>query len=314
MDEVYDVVIIGGGPGGNTAALYTARAGLKTLVLAKPGASGSLSLSEHIANFPGVPGPVHGTEVVNIIRRQAEYCGAEYRHEVVVTAELSSDPKMVYTNEGGVYPTQALIIATGAQERQTKVPGEEEFLGRGVSTCTTCDAPFYQGKTAIVTGNDDYAAEECLVLARYATKIHFMLPTTKPAISPGSLAELGQNPVIEMRHGWRLREVIGGENVHGGRFNTAEGEVTVDADGIFIYLGGARPCTSFLQGQLPLDETGAILVDRNYATGIPKVYAVGDVIAGHIRQAVVAAGEGCIAALMVEKELHQRQKVTPDYK
>ena len=312
MDEPYDVIVIGAGPAGCAAALYTARAELRTLLLDRPGKGGALGAAEHIANFPGAPGPISGAELVKIMRQQAQSFGAESRTGVVISVDFDSDPRVVCTAED-ISQARAVVIATGALERKTKVKGEEEFLGRGVSTCVTCDAAFYRGMTVIVAGNDDYAAEESLALARFADKIHFMAPTATPAISPDLLAGLQEHPQIDLRRGWRLREIIGDDRVRGTSFQTAEGEEYVEADGVFIYLGGARPTTSFLGGRLPVNEEGAIIVGRDFSTRVPRVYAVGDVTAGHIRQAAVAAAEGCIAALAIEMELRGRARNVPDY-
>jgi len=313
MDAIYDVVIIGGGPAGNTAALYTARAELRTLVLEKPGRSGALASTEHLANYPGVPGPVTGSALVATIRQQAEAFGADYSAGTVISVDLGSDPRAVFTNEGNYYQTRGVIIATGALERQAKIPGEEEFLGRGVSTCATCDAPFYRGKTVIIAGNDDSAGEECLAVARFAAASLLMTPTLPPRISPDMLAVLAAHPVVSINHGWRLREILGDDRFRAARFQTLQAEQIVPADGIFVLLGGAKPSTGFLRGQLSLDAEGAILTNPDHSTTIPRVYAIGDVAAGHVKQAIVAAGEGCVAALAIEKELRGRQKLSLDY-
>lgn len=313
MDAIYDVVIIGGGPAGNTAALYAARAELRTLVLEKPGRSGALASTEHLANYPGVPGPVTGSALVATIRQQAEAFGAVYCAGTVISVDLGSDPRAVFTNEGNYYQTRGVIIATGALERQAKIPGEEEFLGRGVSTCATCDAPFYRGKTVIIAGNDDSAGEECLAVARFAAASLLMTPTLPPRISPDMLAVLAAHPVVSINHGWRLREILGDDRFRAARFQTLQAEQIVPADGIFVLLGGAKPSTGFLRGQLSLDAEGAILTNPDHSTTIPRVYAIGDVAAGHVKQAIVAAGEGCVAALALEKELRGRQKLSLDY-
>ncbi len=312
MDELYDVIVIGAGPAGNTAALYTARANLRTLVLDRPGAGGMLASTEHIANFPGVPGPIPGRELLARMRQQAESFGAEYRAETVISLQFDT-PRTVYTNEGGLYHTRGLIIATGALERKTKLPGEEEFLGRGVSTCAACDAPFYREKTVMVAGNDDFAAEECLAVARFAAQVYLATPTTHPRITSPLLTEVTKHPRIAVRAGWRLREIIGDDRVRAVRVQTTAGEETLAVDGVFVLLGGARPTTGFLQGQLPLSDDGAILTTPDGATSIPGVYAVGDVTANHVKQAVVAAGEACVAALALEKALRGRPKLRVDY-
>ena len=314
METGFEVIIIGGGPAGNTAALYTARAELRTLVLEKPGQTGALATTEHLANYPGVPGPIAGHALVQTIKGQAQAFGAEYHSAVVIGVDLSGDPRAVFTSEGETFSAPGLIIASGALERQTKIPGEEELLGRGVSTCAACDAPFYRGKTVVVAGNDDHAAEECLAVARFAAHCHFMTPTRAPRISPPLWDALSAHPAILLHPGWQLRAIDGDTHVRAVRFQTLQAEETIETDGIFVLLGGAKPSSGFLNGQLPVNADGAILTRPDHGTDIPRVYAIGDVAAGHIKQAIVSAAEGCVAALALEKELRGRPKIALDYR
>ena len=175
-EDVYDVVIIGGGPAGATAALYAARADLKTVVIDKGLTAGALGLTTKIANYPGVPGEVSGAELVKTMRAQAEQFGARFVQDKVQAVDLESDPKMIFAN-GGTYITRAVVIATGAMGRGHRVPGEDRLLGHGVSYCATCDAAFFRDQVVAVAGNTDEAIEEALFLTRFARLVHFLSPT-----------------------------------------------------------------------------------------------------------------------------------------
>jgi thioredoxin reductase (NADPH) len=310
---IYDVVVIGAGPGGASAAIYTSRADLRTLVLDKPGRTGSLAYAEVVANYPGVAGPLSGTELVTRIRAQAESFGAIFGHDVVLGVQFDAEPKLVF-GEKATYETRAVIIATGAHERNNLLPGEQEYLGMGVSTCATCDAAFYRGKHVTVTGNDDHAAEEALAIAHFARTLVLAVPPGRSLLSPEALASLAGAGKVIVRQGTRIRAIAGdGTRVTGATLLTPEGETTIETDGVFLFVGGAKPSVGFLQGALPLDETGAIIVNEDRSAAVPRVYAVGDVAARHVRQAVIAAAEGCIAALAAERDLRGKKQLGRDY-
>jgi thioredoxin reductase (NADPH) len=308
MEELYDIIIIGGGPGGSTAAIYTSRAKLRTLVLDRLGRGGTLAVTGHIANYPGVPGPIPGMQLVESMQAQARAFGAEYRAETVIATQLTGEIKTVYTNEGSAFRSRAVVVAAGALERKTKIAGEEALWGHGVSACAACDGPFYQDKTVVVTGSDNYAAEEALSLTAFATQVHFATPALKTIVSAATMAELVAHPAITVHLGWALSEIFGEQTVQAARFTTHDGTVTLATDGVFLYLGGARPSTSFLQQQLPYDADGAILTGADQSTAIPGVYAVGDITAHPFRQSIIAAGEGCVAALAVQRYLRDPRR------
>lgn len=312
--NLYDLIIIGAGPAGSTAALYAARAELRTLVLSRPGRSGSLAKADLIANWPGAEGPLAGIELLARMRTQAEGFGAAFRTMPVSAVAFEGETKMVFGNAGETLEARAVLIATGALERKAHVPGEEKFLGRGVSVCGTCDGALYRGKTVIVAGNDDCAADECLALARFAARQYFLCPTQSSAISPALLQAMEAHPSIEFRRGWGVREIQGDDSMRAILAATPEGEVRMEADGIFMLLGGAKPTTGFLYGMVPTNDDGAILVHPDFSTAVPRVYAAGDVTANHpVRQAVVAAADGCVAALAVERDLRGRARLKADY-
>ncbi len=309
----YDVIIIGGGPGGATAALYAARADLKTLVIDKGLTAGALGLTGKIANYPGVPGEISGAELVKIMRAQAESFGATFVQDKVQAVDLTGDPKSIYAN-GGTYTARSVIIATGSMGRGQRVKGEDELLGRGVSYCATCDAAFFRDQTVAVAGNSDEAIEEALFLTRFVERVHFISPTPDLKADAHLVEALTSHPKITLHAGAALREVIGTEKVSAVRIAPrGRPEAIIDVTGAFIYLQGGKPVTDFLQGQLEVSETGCLVVDKEHQTALPGVYAVGDVLCNHIKQAVIAAAEGAIAAMAIEKQLHQRKQLAVDW-
>jgi thioredoxin reductase (NADPH) len=311
--ERYDVIIIGGGPAGATAALYTARARLQTLVLDKGLTAGALGLTAQIANYPGVPGPIRGDELVGRMRDQAASFGAEFVTDKVLRVELQGKPKQVWGGQG-VYQGQAVIIATGALGRTQRVPGEERLLGRGVSYCATCDGAFFRGREVAVAGNNDEAVEEALTLARFASRIHFLNPTPDLRATAKLAGELADHAHVTLYPATRIREIVGEERVEAVQVIPQQGgERTIPVGGVFIYLQGNVPITDFLEGQLPTSPDGCLLVDENLQTAIPGVFAAGDVLCKHLKQTVIAAAEGARAATAADRYLHGREQLRPDW-
>ena len=309
----YDVVIIGGGPAGATAALYTARADLKTLVIDKGLTAGALGLTSKIANYPGVPGEVSGAELVHIIRGQAESFGAAFAQDKVQAVDLESDPKMIFAN-GGTYTAHAVIIATGSMGRGQRVAGEERLLGHGVSYCATCDAAFFRDQVVAVAGNSDEAIEEALFLTRFVQRVHFLAPAPALKAAPHLVDEITSHPKIVLHLGASLREVIGETHVEGVRVAPrGQPEQVIPVSGAFIYLQGGRPITDFLGGQLETSQAGCLVVDKEFQTTLPGVYAVGDVLCNHVKQAVIASAEGATAGIVIEKQLHHRKQLAVDW-
>jgi thioredoxin reductase (NADPH) len=312
-EDIYDVIIIGGGPAGATAAIYTARAELKTLVLDKGLGAGALGMTSKIANYPGVPGKVSGAELVKRIRGQAESFGAHFVQDKVLTTNLRGEVKEVYGSKG-VYSGRAVVIATGAMGRTYTMPGEEQLVGRGVSYCATCDGAFFRDQEVAVAGNNDEAVEEVLFLTKLARRVHLLVPTPELKASPDLAAEVSQHPRAEIHLATRLREVVGEQKVEGVRVVPRGGEEQmVPVAGVFIYLQGGKPITDFLDGQLPITETGCLAVDETMQTNVPGVFAVGDVLCNHLKQAVIAAAEGASAAMALQRYLSGRDKLRPDW-
>jgi len=300
-ETVYDVVIIGGGPAGSTAGIYTARANLSTLVLDKGLTTGALGITSKIANYPGIPGELSGAELLKTMRAQAESFAAQYVNDKAIGTDLAGSPKVVYGN-AGVYPARAVIIATGSLGRSNLIKGEAEFLGRGVSYCAVCDAAFFKDEAVAVAGKNDEAVEEALYLARFASQVTLLCPTPELVASEELIAELKANSKIEVLLGAAIHEIYGNTHVEGIAYaqRGKEGEQKLAVKGVFIYLQGGVPITDFLQGQIETSAQGCILVDREFQTNVPGVFAVGDVLCQHIKQAVIAAADGATAGIAVE--------------
>jgi thioredoxin reductase (NADPH) len=311
--DIYDVIIIGGGPAGATAALYTARAGLKTVVVDKGLTTGALGVTGRIANYPGLTEEVMGAELLERMREQARSFGAEFVSDKVIGVDLKNEKKMVFCNQH-MLDGRIVIIATGSMGRGTKIKGETEYVGKGVSYCATCDAAFFKDQEVLVAGNSDEAIEEGLYLTRFASRVHFLNPSEE-LIAPRELVEeLEDNPKVTLYKEAKLKEIGGNGKVDSARFELkGAGEQTLPISGAFIYLQGGRPITDFLEGQLEISEKGCLMVDHEQRTSIPGVYAVGDVLCEHIKQVIIAAGEGALAGMSAEKALRGRRQIVVDW-
>ena len=310
--QVYDVIIIGGGPSGGSAAIYTARADLKTLVIDKGLTAGALGMASKIANYPGLPQPVEGAELVRKIRHQARSFGATFINEKVLRVNLEGSPKQIFTGEGA-YEGRAVIIATGSMGRTNRIPGEERLVGRGVSYCATCDAAFFRDQEVAVAGSNDEAVEEALTLARFASRVHVLAPQSDLRASDALVEELTAHDGVTVHPAARIEE-IRGENTVEGVEVVAHGETeTIPVNGVFVYLQGNVPVTDFLDGQVSKNEEGCLIVDENFQTNAEGVFAVGDVLCKHVKQAAIAAAEGVEAAVSVDRYLHGRESLRPDW-
>lgn len=313
-DNQYDVVIIGGGPGGASAAIYTARADLKTLVIDKGLTAGALGITGKISNYPGVPGPVTGAELVETMRGQAESFGAQFLTDKVVGVDLKSEPKMVMAGTGAFY-AKAIILATGSMGRISSVKGEADLLGRGVSYCATCDGAFFRDKTVAVIGNNDEALEETLFLTKFAEKIHLVVPTPTFKAREALTAEIAASPQVEVHWGTSLKEINGNGAVQSIRVQPRGGPAAeIPVSGAFVYLQGGKPITDYLMEQLEMSADGCLTVDHELQTAVPGVFAIGDLLCTHIKQAVIAASDGVIAAIAADKFINGRKQVKTDWR
>ena len=311
-DSKKDVLIVGGGPAGATAAMYTARAGLNTIVIDKGLTAGALGITGKIANYPGI-GDISGAELLERMRNQAQSFGAQFVSDKVIGVDLLSEVKSVFGNNG-TYTARSIIIATGSMGRGQRVKGEDELLGHGVSYCATCDAAFFRNQDVVVAGNSDEAVEEGLFLTKFVNRVHFLCPTPEIKAPQYLVDELVKNPKVVLYKGASLREVVGEKRVERVRFiQRGQAEQVIPVTGAFIYLQGGKPITDFLQGQLEVSEAGCLVVDREHQTAIPGVFAVGDVLCNHVKQAVIAAAEGAVAGIAVEKVLRGRKQMVADW-
>ena len=303
MKHIYDMIIIGGGPGGYTAALYAARAGLDVIVLEKLSAGGQMALTSQIDNYPGFEDGIDGFTLGEKMQAGAEKFGAKTEYAEVFSVDLKSIPKVVETSEGTFYG-HTVVLATGASPRDLGVSGEKELVGRGVHYCSACDGMFYKGKTVVIVGGGNTAAAEAFVLSRIAKKVILVhrrdtLRATKVYHDPLMRAEN-----VDFRWNSTVSEFISDGKVTDVKIkdvNTGE-ESVINCDGVFISVG-RKPATELVKDQLELDSGGYVIADESTKTNIPGVYAVGDVRIKKVRQIVTAVADGAVAAHEAEEYL-----------
>ncbi|MBP8953872.1 MAG: FAD-dependent oxidoreductase [Armatimonadetes bacterium] len=307
-----DLCVIGAGPAGLTAALYASRAGLNTVVVSPTELSGMAAQAPVVANFPGQAEPIQGRDLVELIRRQAVAAGARHVIASVAGVDFSGEVKLVYAGRE-VLAAHEVIVATGAMAPAGRLPGEEEYQGRGVCYCTACDGPFYSGENVLVVGDDDQAVEEALNMSTIASSVHLVTGMPEVRVDPELLAALESAENISVRCGMKIQEILGDDDqVIGARFTGDQNEHVLEASGIFLYLRGAAPATEFLMDALETDAKGFIITDDLCRTAVSGVYAAGDVRSKQVRQMVVAAAEGATAALAAESHLRRRASVRLD--
>ena len=307
MERFFDMVIIGGGPGGYTAALYAARAGLRTVVLEKLSAGGQMALSSWIENYPGIPDGIDGFTLAEQMQAGAERFGAVTELAEVNALRLEGNIKAVETTEGTFYG-KSVVIATGATPRELGLSNEKELIGRGVNYCAACDGMFYKGKTVVVVGGGDSAVADALLLSRVAGKVILVhrrdtLRATKVYHQP-----LMDAPNVEFYWNSAVTELLHGDKLTGIQVeNLQTGEVSVlECDGVFISIG-RRPATELVRGQLELDAAGYVAADETTRTNIAGVFAVGDVRTKAVRQIVTAVADGAAAVHYAEAYLAKGQ-------
>lgn len=310
-EELYDVIIIGGGPAGLSAAQYASRAKLKTIVLDKSQAAGALAFSSRIENYPGLPEPVTGKDLLDTFRNQAIKFGAEYVETRVIGVKLEGEIKEVSALDK-TYKGKTLIIATGAMGRAASIKGEKEFLGKGVCYCAICDAAIFFDQTVCVIGDSEEALKETGVVAKFASKVYL--------ISPSKTLKLSEHPPFDtskvtIMSGYRVMSIEGNSIVENVKVRSVESneEQDIQTNGVFVYLHGNKPIVDFLGGSVELSEESCVSTNKMMETSIPGIFAAGDVICTEIRQVVTAASNGCIAALSAEKFIHHRKRMKYDW-
>jgi len=294
------VVIIGSGPAGCTAAIYTARAHLAPLVIAGPAVGGQVAISNEVGNYPGFPEDINGLELAVLMQKQAERFGARFEMDIVTAVDLTVRPFKI-TTYGGEYETLALIVASGGSPRKLNVPGETEFAGRGVSYCATCDGFFYTGKEIVVVGGGDAAVEEAIFLTRFATKVQVIHRRGQLRAEKEMQEQAFRNEKIALMWNTVVTEIVGEGTVTGVKVrNVLTGKKeTIPTQGVFAAIGW-EPNTSFLAGQLILHDNGYVVADKDGRTSVEGVWAAGDVCDWVYRQITTSVGAGTKAAIQAE--------------
>lgn len=308
MSKIYDMIIVGGGPGGYTAALYAARAGLSVVLLEKLSAGGQMALTSEIDNYPGFPKGVDGFELGLQMKEGAERFGAETVLAEVFSLTLDGNIKEADTSEG-LFQGKTVVFATGANPRKLGVDGEEALTGKGLHYCAHCDGMFYRNKTVMVVGGGNTAAADALLLSRIAKKVILVhrrdtLRATKiyhqPLLQAENVEFLWNSSVSRLVSDGRVRGAVIRD------VNTGE-EREVSADGIFVSIGRS-PATALVSGQLQLDESGYVVADESTRTNLPGVFAIGDVRTKALRQIVTAVADGAVAAHYADEYLAENSK------
>ena len=307
--EFYDLIIVGSGPAGLTAALYASREGIDTLIIERSGIGGQAGATQMIENYPGFVHGVKGADLADDMRAQAERFGVEILPAQTVTGIMSDGIyKMVSTEAGDEYCARAILLVTGSRYRRLNVPGEEDLIGAGIHFCATCDGPFYQGQDMVVVGGGNSGIEEGLFLTKFANKITVLEMRDRLGASQILQEKAASHPQMEIRLKTTVEEFRGNGKLSSVVVKSVDtGEVEELTPGaVFIFIG-LDPITDFLQGTVDLDRWGFITTNDNLQTNIEGVYAAGDVRAGSTKQVASAVGEGATAALMIRQHLEKTE-------
>uniref|UniRef100_A0A832G8I0 Thioredoxin reductase n=1 Tax=Ignavibacterium album TaxID=591197 RepID=A0A832G8I0_9BACT len=309
MSNHFDAIIVGAGAAGLTAGIYLSRAKVKTLILNEGAVGGQMVLTHEIANYPGIES-ISGYELARNMKLQAQKFGTTIKSNIRITSfDLTSKPKRFIVNGKDEYTSDVVIVTTGGRSRTLGVPGENEFKGKGISYCATCDGDFFQDKEIIVVGGGNSALEEAVSLTKYASKVTVVHQFDYFQAFEHYVNEAKANPKIDFIMESKIVEFIGDEKLRKVKIqNQKSGEVfEKDIDGVFIFIGYV-PNTEMFEGILELNQYKEIVVDKNMATNIPGVFAAGDSIAKRYRQVTTAVGEGTVAALSAAEYLNKFEK------
>lgn len=310
MDRHFDVIVIGGGAAGLTAGIYLSRAKLNTLILNEGAIGGQMVLTHEIANYPGIEN-ISGYELARKMKSQAQKFGCSIKSNIKITSlELKEEIKSVIVNDNDVFTSDALIIATGGKSRMIGAKGENEFKGKGISYCATCDGDFFQDKEIIVVGGGNSALEEAVSLTRYASKVTIVHQFDQFQAFEYYVNEAKKNSKIDFIMESKIIEIIGKEKLSSVKIQNQQTEEISEMkiDGVFIFIGYV-PNTESLEGIIELNESKEIIVDKNLMTNLPGVYAAGDSIQKRYRQVTTAVGDGTIAALGAAEYINNLKKI-----
>ena len=296
MDKIYDVMIIGGGPAGYSAALYCTRAGLETIVLEKLSAGGQIALTAQVDNYPGFEEGIDGFSLGEKMQAGAERFGAVTEYAEVYSLELKGDIKVAVTSEGE-FRSRVMILATGAEPRNLGIEGEKELIGKGVNYCAACDGMFYKGKTVAVVGGGNTAVADILILSKVAKKVIVIHRRDTLRAEKIYHSQLEQTENVEFRWNSVVTELLKGEDgrLKGVRIEKEGSSEEIEIDGLFVSVG-RKPSTMLVAGQLELDEAGYVAADETTVTSLPGVFAVGDVRTKALRQVVTAVADGAVSS------------------
>ena len=302
------VIIIGSGPAGLTAALYTARADLRPLVISGNQLGGQISITSEVENYPGFPEGATGPELIEKIQKQAERFGTRVLIDEVTEVDLRRGPPFHLKTHGESYETEGLIIASGSSPRRLGVPGEEQLIGRGVSFCATCDGFFFRGKDVVVVGGGDSALEEGLFLTKFATRVRLIHRRNELRAGETLKKRAAANDKVSFIWDSVVEEVRGDGKVEGVRIkNVKTGAASeLQTDGVFIFVGH-YPNSELFKGQLAMDDHGYLIADKLMMTSVPGVFAAGEIQDPVFRQMASSVGQGCAAAISLERWLAARE-------
>jgi thioredoxin reductase (NADPH) len=309
----YDLIVIGSGPAGLTAALYAAREGIDTLVIERGGVGGQAGITERLDNFPGFPEGISGSEFADRLRQQAERFGVEILQAQEVTeVSLDDEYRCVKTSDGKEYGCWAVLLALGSTYRRLEIPGEDDFIGAGVHFCATCDGPFYRGKEVLVVGGGNSAGEESIFLTKFASKVTIV--TRDPDLTASQIVaeKVRENPQIEIVTNTSPAEFKGKNRLETVVLkNIQTGELSeMPVAGVFVFIG-LTPNTALVKSMVEMDQWGFLLTDAALQTSVPGLFAAGDCRGGSTKQAASAAGEGAAAALGIRRFLQDRASGMP---
>ena len=303
--DFYDVIVVGSGPAGLTAAFYLAREGLEVLVIEKSGLGGQTGITDRLDNFPGFPEGVTGEEFAERLVAQSRRFGVEIlQAQAVVDMRSEAGSRYVETADGQVYGARAVVLATGSTYRRLNVDGEEELIGAGVHFCATCDGPFYKDRPVAVVGGGNSAAEESLFLTRFASEVILLVRGEALKTSPMVVEKIEAHPKIKVRYGTRVTGLRGKNRLEALAVDGPEGEETLEPASLFVFIG-LSPNSRWIPSSVRKDDWGFVVTDKTLMTSLPGVFAAGDLRAGSTHQAASAAGEGATVALMVREFLKE---------